>query len=272
MIPLFVLLALLGGCIGSFLNVVAWRWPRQQSVVSPGSRCPSCGHDVRWHDNLPVLGWLVLKGRCRDCHWGIPVRYPLVELLTAGLWVTAISAEGLGSTAPQVINLLGGVVLVSLLIALTLIDLDHLWLPEPLCRVGVIGGLLTVSWFAATSSPLAADRLLAHLLAASAGLLILEGVSGLAERALGQPALGLGDAKLAAMGGAWLGPLGLAASLMLAVLGGAVVGSLARLTGRLGPREPFPFGPFIAAGIWLVWLKGAPWWWTLWLHVLGHNT
>ena len=277
MIPFVVLLALVGACIGSFLNVVAWRLPRQESVVWPGSHCPNCGHAVRWHDNLPVFGWLLLQGRCRDCHWRIPVRYPLVELLTAGLWLTAIPAVGLGATpaqatTAQLINLTGGVVLVSLLMALTLIDLDHLWLPEPLCRAGVISGWITVTWMAASSTPFAADRLLAHLLAACAGLLVLEGISNLAERALGQPALGLGDAKLAAMGGAWLGPLGLAASMMLAVLGGAVVGSAARLSGRLGPREPFPFGPFIAAGIWLVWLKGAPWWWQLWLAVMGQTS
>ena len=276
MIPFVVLLALIGACIGSFLNVVAWRLPRQESVVWPGSRCPNCGHAVRWHDNLPVLGWLLLRGRCRDCHWAIPVRYPLVELLTAGLWLTAIPAVGLGAppgqaTTAQLINLTGGLVLVSLLMALTLIDLDHLWLPEPLCRAGVVSGWITVTWMAASSSPFGADQLLAHLLAASAGLLILEGISNLAERALGQPALGLGDAKLAAMGGAWLGPLGLAASMMLAVLGGAVIGSVARLSGRLGPREPFPFGPFIAAGIWLVWLKGAPWWWQLWLRLLSRE-
>ena len=205
------------------------------------------------------------------------MRYPLVELLTAGLWLTAIPAVGLGATPAQattvqLINLTGGVVLVSLLMALTLIDLDHLWLPEPLCRAGVVSGWITVTWMAASSTPFAADRLLAHLLAACAGLLVLEGISNLAERALGQPALGLGDAKLAAMGGAWLGPLGLAASMMLAVLGGAVIGSVARLSGRLGPREPFPFGPFIAAGIWLVWLKGAPWWWQLWLRLLSRES
>ena len=277
MIPFVVLLALIGACIGSFLNVVAWRLPRQESVVWPGSHCPNCGHAVRWHDNLPVFGWLLLQGRCRDCHWAIPVRYPLVELLTAGLWLTAIPAVGLGAppgqaTTAQLINLTGGLVLVSLLMALTLIDLDHLWLPEPLCRAGVVSGWITVTWMAASSAPFGADQLLAHLLAASAGLLILEGISNLAERALGQPALGLGDAKLAAMGGAWLGPLGLAASMMLAVLGGAVIGSVARLSGRLGPREPFPFGPFIAAGIWLVWLKGAPWWWQLWLRLLSRES
>ena len=89
------------------------------------------------------------------------------------------------------------------------------------------------------------------------------------ERLLGQPALGLGDAKLAVLGGAWLGPGGIAAAMALAVVSGALVGSTAHLSGRLGPREPFPFGPFIALGIWLVWLTGPQWWWSTWLVLLG---
>ena len=100
-------------------------------------------------------------------------------------------------------------------------------------------------------------------------LLLLEGLIALAERLLGQPALGLGDAKLAALGGAWLGPGGIAAAMALAVVSGALVGSTARLSGRLGPREPFPFGPFIALGIWLIWLIGPQWWWSTWVMLLG---
>ena len=98
---------------------------------------------------------------------------------------------------------------------------------------------------------------------------MLEGLSALAEKALGQPALGLGDAKLAALGGAWLGLQGVAIAMLLAIVGGAVIGSLARISGRLGPREPFPFGPFIATGIWLVWLQGPNWWWQHWLALFG---
>ena len=118
-----------------------------------------------------------------------------------------------------------GLPLIALLLPLVLIDLDHLWLPEPLCRWGVV-----------------------------LALLLLEGLSALAERLLGQPALG---------------PGGIAAAMALAVVSGALVGSAASLSGRLGPREPFPFGPFIAMGIWLVWLTGPQWWWSTWLMPLG---
>ena len=264
------MLLLTGACIGSFLNVVAWRLPRRESVVWPGSHCPSCGHAVRWHDNIPVLGWLFLAGRCRDCGWSIPIRYPLIELLTAGLWMSTISAVGFAVPIPWLITVLAGVVLVTLLIILTLIDLDHLWLPEPLCRAGVICGLIATALAAWLTEQGGGSLLIDHLLAASAALLALEGLSAIGERILGQPALGLGDAKLAAMGGAWLGLSGILISMMLAILGGAVIGSIARLSGRLSAREPFPFGPFIATGIWLVWIKGGPWWWHQWLMLLGH--
>ncbi|MED5321506.1 MAG: A24 family peptidase [Cyanobacteriota bacterium] len=143
-----------------------------------------------------------------------------------------------------------------------LIDLDHLWLPEPLCRWGVVLGLLVST---AADIPVLAS----HLIAAVLALLLLESLSALAERLMGQPALGLGDAKLAALGGAWLGHGGIAAAMALAVVSGALVGRTARLSGRLGPREPFPFGPFIALCIWLVWLTGPQCWWNTWVMLLG---
>ena len=107
-----------------------------------------------------------------------------------------------------------------------------------------------------------------HLIATVLALLALELLSALSERLVGKPALGLGDAKLAATGGAWLGLLGIALAMGLAVLAGAVVGGAARITGRLGPQQPFPFGPFIALGIWLVWLMGPFWWWEQWQAAL----
>ena len=266
-----VSLALFGACIGSFTNVVVWRLPRQESPVWPGSRCPSCGHPVRWHDNVPVLGWLLLRGRCRDCSAPISTRYPIVEALSGCLWISAlIPVQRSGDPSLVLITLLTGLVLVSLLLPLVLIDLDHLWLPEPICRAGVIAGILAtagLAWGGGSDHPQA--LLLNHLIASAAGLLVMEGLSALAEKILGEPALGLGDAKLAAMAGAWLGLSGLGIAMALAVFSGAAVGMLGRLTGRLGPRQPFPFGPFIALGIWMTWLMGATWWWQRWLALMG---
>ena len=258
---ILVWLGLLGACVGSFTNVVVWRWPRQESVVVPGSHCPRCGHGIRWHDNLPVLGWLLLRGRCRDCGAAISWRYPAVEAFSALLWLSALLVQS-GGNLPGLVLPWAGLVLVALLLPLVLIDLDHLWLPEPLCRWGLVLGLLL-------SSTGGVALLVSHLMAAAAALLLLEGLSALAERCLGQPALGLGDAKLAALGGAWLGGGGIAAALAIAVLSGAIFGCVGRVSGRLRARQAFAFGPFIALGIWLVWLTGPLWWWRAWLLLLG---
>ncbi|MBC1261124.1 prepilin peptidase [Synechococcus sp. BSF8S] len=264
LIPLLV--ALLGACVGSFLNVVAWRLPRRESLVAPASHCPRCGIPLAWHQNLPVLGWLLLRGRCGHCRGGISPRYPLVELLCAGLWVAALEARpsALGE-APAWLLIGAGWLLISWLLPLVLIDGDHLWLPEPLCRWGLLLGLLiTLAAGLSQSQGIARALVFNHLLAACLGLLAFEGLSALAERLIGKPALGLGDAKLTAMLGAWLGLSGMGLAVALAVFSGAVVGLLGRLSGRLGPGQPFPFGPFLALGAVAVWLAGEGWWMQQW--------
>jgi len=262
--PFLALLSAVGGaCTGSFVNVVAWRLPREESLLWPGSHCPRCGTSLAWFENVPVLGWLLLRGRCRHCHRPIAARYPLVELLTSGLWVAMLLArpEGMGAAPDPWLLVAAGWLLASWLLPLVLIDLDRLWLPEPLCRWGLVLGILVTAVVGLHQDPLTARSLvLQHLLAAAAGLLGFEALSALAEKLMGRPGLGLGDAKLAALMGAWLGPLALGVAVALAVLGGALIGGFARLSGRLGPGQPFPFGPFLAAAALAVWIGGTrPW-------------
>ena len=255
--------AVLGACLGSFLNVVAWRLPRQESVVLPGSHCPRCGTPLRWFENLPLLSWLLQRGRCRHCHTPIAGRYPAVELLCAGLFVAAAAGQpsGLGPAATPLLVLLAGWLLVSLLLPLILIDLDHLWLPEPLCRWGVVLGLVVTALAGFSQGDGVGRSLLFwHLLAASAGLLGFEAVSAGAGKLLGKPALGLGDAKLAALLGAWLGLTGLGLMVVLAVFSGAVFGVVGLLSGRLQRGQPFPFGPFLAGAGLAVWIAGNGFW------------
>jgi leader peptidase (prepilin peptidase)/N-methyltransferase len=259
---LALLAALLGACVGSFLNVVAWRLPRKESLLFPPSHCPRCGSTLAWHDNLPLLGWLLRRGRCGRCKGSIAGRYPLVELLTAGLWVAVLLARPTGMGSPPAwLLVLAGWLLVSWLVPLVLIDCDHLWLPESLCRWGLLLGLaVTTGLGLSQSADLARSLLFNHLLAAAIGLLAFEALSSLAERLIGRPALGLGDAKLTALLGAWLGLVGMGLAVALAVLAGALVGGAARLCGRLKPQQPFPFGPFLACGGLAVWLAGDAWW------------
>lgn len=259
--PLIV--AVLGACVGSFLNVVAWRLPRQESLVLPPSHCPRCGTRLSWFENIPVLGWLWIRGRCRHCHQPVSPRYPLVELLCAGLWVATLLSRptAMGGEAPPFLLLLAGWLLISWLLPLALIDIDRLWMPEPMLRWGVVLGLAatTILGFSQGASSGRA-LLLSHLLASGGGLLALEGLSALGERVMGRPALGLGDAKLAALLGAWLGPESLVAALALAVLVGAIVGLIGRLLGLLRRHQPFAFGPCLVIGGLAVWLQGAAFW------------
>jgi len=262
-----VLAAVLGACVGSFLNVVAWRLPREESVVHPRSHCPHCGSPLRWFENVPLLSWMVLRARCRHCGSAISARYPAVELLTAGLFVaTALGNPSALAAPPAWLLLLAGWLLIGLLMPLTLIDLDHLWLPEPLCRWGVLLGL-AITAIAGFSQGESSGRslLLEHLLAACGGLLAMEGLSGLAQKLMGKPALGLGDAKLTALLGAWLGLSGVGLAVLLAVLAGALFGALGLLSGRLKRGQPFPFGPFLAGGGLAVWIGGN----SFWLQHLG---
>ena len=255
--------ALLGACVGSFLNVVAWRLPREESLLSPASHCPRCGTPLGWLENIPVISWVGLRGRCRHCHAPISRRYPLTESLCAGLWVLMVLArpDGLGSQPQPLLLVFAGWLLVSLLLALALIDLDQLWIPEPLCRWAVVAGWLVTAGLGWQQSAAVGRSLLAsHLLAAALGLVGFELLSALGARWLGRPALGSGDAKVGAMLGAWLGPSGLALAAMLAVLLAGLVGGLALLTGALKRQQPVPFVPFLAAGATLVWWLGAaPW-------------
>ncbi len=255
--------ALLGACVGSFLNVVAWRLPREESVLWPSSHCPRCGSPLSWLENVPVVSWIGLRGRCRRCRTPISRRYPLTESLCGGLWVLMVMAQpdAMGSLPARPLVIIAGCLLVSLLLVLALIDLDQLRIPESRFGWGVVAGWLVTAGLGLQQSPVVARSLLAsHLLAAALGLLGFELLSALGARCLRRPALGSGDAKVGAILGAWLGPTGLAMAALVAIFLSAVIGSLALLTGTLQRHQPIPFVPFLMAGGTVIWLTGAqPW-------------
>jgi leader peptidase (prepilin peptidase)/N-methyltransferase len=246
--------ALLGLCIGSFLSVVVWRLPRGESIIWPGSHCPKCGKGLAWYQNIPVFSWCLLRGRCGFCQSSISARYPAIELLTAGIWVLlALPGVGRMGNPGAILNLLAGGLFLSWLLPLALIDLKTMRLPEPLCRWGVVTGLCG-SFALGVIQANGAEILLYHCLAAVVGLLAFEAVSAGAEKLMGMPALGLGDAKLAALLGSWLGLKGLGVAVALAVFIGALFGIGARISGKLKAKQAFPFGPFLALGGLFSWL------------------
>jgi leader peptidase (prepilin peptidase)/N-methyltransferase len=245
----------LGAAVGSFLNVVVYRLPAGISLLYPPSRCPACLHRLKVRENVPVLGWIWLKGRCSHCGQPIAKRYPLVEAVTGALFLVLFLLFGLSWQT------LGYWFLFSWLLALALIDLDTLTLPNSLTQSGLVVGLLfqLVVGFAATST-LAGGlaQVIGGVMGAVVGLWLVDLIILVGSMALGQPAMGGGDAKLAAMMGAWLGWKYLLLAGFLACLLGASVGTGAIALGRLQRRQPMPFGPFLSLGAMLAVLFGEP--------------
>jgi len=239
---MIVLVAVLGAVIGSFLNVVIYRLPRKQSLITPRSRCPHCGTPIAAWDNIPVLSYLLLRGRCRTCRGPISWRYPVVELAAAVL-LTAIWLR-----SDTVLDLLAGALFALLMLAIFFIDLEHQIVPNALSYPGLILGLLL-----AIPQERFVDALFA---AAGAGtfFLLIAIVSG--------GGMGGGDIKLAAMMGAFLGWPRIAVGLLFAFTLGAAAGLLLIAFKRRSRKDPIPFGPALAAGgvIALLWGRAIVLW------------
>ncbi|MGE5700883.1 MAG: prepilin peptidase [Arthrospira platensis] len=222
---------LFGAIVGSFLNVVVYRLPRRESLVRPASRCPGCATPIKPYDNIPVVSWLLLRGRCRSCKTAIPARYPLVEGLTALLCLAAVMAGGSDATIAL------DVTFILLLVPISLIDLEHRIIPN---RLTALGALLAVGIGIALDPSVEPERLIAG--AAAGGALLLA--------ALAYPGgMGMGDVKLAAMMGLFLGSA-VAPAMLIALLAGVAFGAfvMARKGAREGRKTAVPFGPFLAFG------------------------
>jgi leader peptidase (prepilin peptidase) / N-methyltransferase len=212
-----------GLVVGSFLNVVIVRVPASQSIIHPGSRCPRCGHRLAWFENVPVVSWVFLGGRCRSCQVRISVRYPLVELLTGILFLACWVRFGASW------SLLRGLLLVGFLVALTFIDLDQWILPFELTLPGLALGVLSAGL-------LGWQALLDAVMGAAAGFFFFWGLEALVKLVLRREGLGAGDKWLAALLGGFLGWQPLFGVVLLSNVQGALVGSILLLVrGRAGP-------------------------------------
>lgn len=228
--------AVFGLAVGSFANVLIHRLPRQLPVAFPPSRCPACGARILACDNVPVLSWLWLRGRCRACRAPISPRYPAVEMANALLWAGA--AVHFGPTARG----LFAFVLLTALLALALIDAELQLLPDRLTLPVTALALLATAIPGWPISPTEAA------LTAAGGWLAMAAVARAAERYYGEEALGQGDWKLTAMLGAALGWQSTLFAVFAGSLAGALVGGALLLSGRGGRRMKLPFGTFLCAG------------------------
>jgi leader peptidase (prepilin peptidase) / N-methyltransferase len=228
----YAITALVAGLVvGSFLNVVAYRLPRGESLAAPGSRCPGCAVAIRAYDNVPVFSWLALRGRCRGCAAAISARYPLVELATGLLYAAVVLTQN------DAVDVVLGLLLVTVLVPVTLIDLEHRIIPNritlPAAVAALVAGLLL-------DPGLVPEQLIAA--AAAGGLFFL-------AAAAYPRGMGMGDVKLAGVLALYLGR-SVAPAILIALIAGVAMGAaiIARKGAREGRRTAVPFGPFLALG------------------------
>lgn len=242
---MLVFVVLTGAVVGSFLNVCIYRMPLEQSIISPGSRCMSCGSEVRWFDKIPIVSWFLLRGRCRRCGTGFSIRYPLIELLTAGLFLLLFLRFG-----PS-LSFIVYALLVASLIVVTFIDLDHQIIPDEISLPGIGLGFLASfflpepGWFSSLLGMIAGWGSLALVFYSYLWLTGREGMGG-------------GDAKLLAMLGAFLGLQAVPFIIFTSSLVGTVAGLSIMALQRKGRHLAIPFGPYLAFGA-VLYIFYGPW-------------
>ncbi len=242
-VPL-LLAFVVGTMFGSFLNVCIVRLPADESVVKPRSRCPSCETTILWYDNIPVLSWMLLRGKCRSCRAAISYQYPLIESVVGALWAAALAYYGFSLTA------LAASVFGTMLLGIAVTDARHYLIPDEYTVGGLGVGLL----FSVAGG---LDTILAAVIGAATGFLLLFFVAWAGEKAFGKEAMGGGDIKMMAMVGAFVGWKGV----LLTIFGGALLGSLIFVPLSLVRTEKLvPFGVFLAAAAAITFVVGDDLW------------
>lgn len=243
----YVLAAVLGLCVGSFLNVVIYRVPLGMSLAKPGSHCTRCGYALRWYDNIPVLSWLMLGGKCRKCREHISVRYTIVELANMVLWLLSAVLFWQQSVVYACVCAL----VCSALICIFFIDLEHMLIFN---RFTILIALCGVAAMFTDSFTGPWD----HVIGAAAGGALFAGLYYGSLRLLGREGIGFGDVKLAAAAGLLLGWQKLIFALLIASVAGSVILMALRRARNDEKDREYPFGPFIVVGMAVAMLFGTP--------------
>lgn len=228
---------LFGLVLGSFLNVCIHRIPYKESIIYPPSACPQCGERIRFYDNIPLLSYMILRGRCRSCNQPIPIRYPIVELITGFLSTALFIRYGL---SPQYFLLLS---FAASLVIISFIDLQHKIIPDLISLPGILAGLAAIALFKLNGISWK-DSLIG--IAVGGGSLFLIGF--IFKWLRKKEGMGMGDVKLLAMIGAWMGYLALPYIVLISSLTGALIGGGSLLFAGRKLSERIPFGPFLVLG------------------------
>ena len=260
-LTLFFLIAI---CLGSFINVIRYRLPRNESIVFPPSHCDNCKKDIPWFYNIPVISWTYLRGRCAFCNYKIPYSYVVVELLVPVIFIFNIRASFNFSNS-FFSNLIGTSIFSIFLIIISLIDLDNLFIPNKLIFFGVIIGYL---YFGFVGIFLNSGNFILtisyNFISGLIGFLLLEIITFLISIVIKKQAFGMGDSKYLFFLGSWLGLKGMLLSFALSIYVGGIASAFLLILRRITRKQKIPFGPYLSIGAYLVIFFGEE----FWMHIL----
>ena len=254
---IFIYLFVIGCCIGSFINVVIHRLPLNQSIVYPSSSCPKCNTKIKWFDNLPIISWFLLRGKCRTCKSKIAFSYPIIELFTAFLvCLNFYSQPTIYSQQPIYITILFGSIFSTTLLTLAILDFKYFWLPRILTLGGLFAGITASLYVDLINDFYQFNYLIHTLLASFFGFALFYLLSLVGKKIFNKPVIGGGDSKLSALIGSWLGIQGLFISIWLAFISAGIFVILGLIFKKIKRNQKIPFGIFLAMSGFLVWHFG----------------
>ena len=250
---------ILGLCIGSFLNVLIYRIPKEISIISPRSFCPECKKIITFRENIPLISWILQKGKCSNCKTNINIQYPLIEIFTAILFlVFSYSSPSIYSSYVDLFfeNIFSWIFL-SLLLVISLIDIKNFWIPQSLINFGFLVGLINLIFISIINENISIhNNLLKGLTSSLICYFVFESLRISAKKIYKRDALGKGDSKLVSMMTIWLGPIGIIFSIGISYIVAAILIVIFFLIKKIKKGQIIPFAPFLSIGGLIVWYFG----------------
>jgi len=249
---------IIGCCFGSFINVVIHRLPIGESIIIPGSRCIKCGYKIRWFENIPLISWLILRGKCKNCTKKISLSYPLIELISGLLFVlNNYSSPSIFSLDSTLTSIIFGWFFITTLLTIAIFDIKFFWIPNSICQLGISSGIISSIIFSIIYYDSVKFLLIFECLtSAFLGYAIFQFIIAIGFKIFKKPVMGQGDAKLSGLIGSWLGVKGLMITIWLAFnLAGifVIIGLIAK---KIQRNQKIPFGAFLAFSAIYVWQFG----------------
>jgi len=249
-----LLVFIFGACVGSFINVIFYRFPKNQSIILPRSYCPKCESKIKWFDNIPIISWLCLSGNCRACSKKISTIYPIIELNTGLLFLFCfLSNLFINTNNTSLIYLIGSWILVSTTLTMSLIDIFYFWLPKSLNYFCIFSGIFINFLIYSNNQNF---LFLNNILSVFLGYFVFRLISYISKIIYKKEALGLGDVLFIANIGAWNGFIGLLLSLKISFILAGLYVSIGLLTRKINYKDYIPLGPFLSIGSVFVWCIG----------------